>query len=64
MTLVPRVIDGLNQAGLAHVKVFVGGIIPREDEPALKALGVVEVFGPGTNTQTVAGFILQQLVDG
>jgi methylmalonyl-CoA mutase C-terminal domain/subunit len=64
MTLVPRVIAGLEQAGLAHVKVFVGGIIPREDTSLLKALGVVEVFGPGTNTQAAADFVRQQLADG
>ena len=64
MTLVPRVIDGLRRAGMGSVKVFVGGIIPREDEPALKALGVAGIFGPGASTQVVADFIRQQLAGG
>jgi len=63
MTLVPRVIEGLRQAGLDHVKVFVGGIVPDEDVPALKELGVAGVFGPGTSIQTVTGFVRQQLAE-
>ena len=62
MTLVPRVVEGLRQAGLEHVKVFVGGIVPDEDVPALKEFGVAGVFGPGTSTQVVSDFIRQQLV--
>jgi methylmalonyl-CoA mutase C-terminal domain/subunit len=64
MTLVPRVLDGLRQAGLDHVKVFVGGIVPEEDVPALEEIGVSGVFGPGTNTQTVTEFVRQQLAEG
>jgi len=64
MTLVPRVLEGLRRAGLGHAKVFVGGIVPDEDVPALQALGVAGVFGPGTSTQVVAEFIRQQLAEG
>ncbi len=64
MTLVPRVVDGLRQAGLDHIRVFVGGIIPDEDLPALQELGVAGVFGPGTSTQTVSDFIHEQLAGG
>jgi methylmalonyl-CoA mutase C-terminal domain/subunit len=61
MTLVPRVIEGLRESGLEHIKVFVGGIIPDEDVPALERLGVAGVFGPGTSTQVVVNSIRQQL---
>jgi methylmalonyl-CoA mutase C-terminal domain/subunit len=64
MTLVPRVLDGLRQAGLDHVKVFIGGIVPEEDVAALEEMGVSGVFGPGTNTQTVTEFVRQQLAEG
>jgi len=47
MTLVPRVMQLLQEKGLQDVVVFVGGIIPQEDIPKLKALGVAEVFLPG-----------------
>jgi methylmalonyl-CoA mutase C-terminal domain/subunit len=48
MVLVPRVLDLLRKLGLADVAVFVGGIIPDDDVPALCGLGVRAVFGPGT----------------
>ena len=64
MTLVPRVAEGLREAGLEHVKIFVGGIVPDEDVPALEALGVAGIFGPGANTQDISEFIRQQLTEG
>ena len=64
MTLAPRVLEGLREAGLGHVKVFIGGIIPDEDVPVLEGLGVAGIFGPGTSTQAVSKFILQQLTEG
>ncbi len=51
--LVPRVIDLLRANGQTDVPVFLGGIIPEEDIPALKAAGVYAVYGPGTLTSTV-----------
>lgn len=48
MTLVPKILGLLKQAGLDQVRVLVGGIIPQEDIPALMAMGVSRVFGPGT----------------
>jgi len=64
MTLVPRIIEELREAGLEHVKVFVGGIIPDEDGEALKELGVTGIFGPGASTEVVADFVRQQLTGG
>ena len=61
MTLVPRVLDGLSEAGLGHVKVFVGGIIPDEDAPVLMEKGVAGIFGPGSNTDEIVAAIRQQL---
>jgi methylmalonyl-CoA mutase C-terminal domain/subunit len=53
MTLVPRVLELLAHQGQGHVRVMLGGIIPDEDRPRLKELGVAGVFGPGTSTQTI-----------
>ncbi len=53
MALVPRVLDLLRKQGQGHVPVFVGGIIPDEDAPRLKEMGVAEVFGPGTSTEVI-----------
>jgi methylmalonyl-CoA mutase C-terminal domain/subunit len=54
LALVPRVIDLLNKQGQGNVAVFVGGIIPEEDVPTLKNVGVKAVYGPGTSTQVIA----------
>jgi methylmalonyl-CoA mutase cobalamin-binding domain/chain len=59
MTLVPRLLDLLRQAGLAHVGVLVGGIIPEGDVPKLMEMGVARVFGPGTALDDIIAFILE-----
>lgn len=51
--LFPAVLDALRQAGLGDVPVLGGGVIPDEDIPALKALGVREIFTPGTSLEIV-----------
>ena len=53
MALVPRVLELLKGQGQEHVKVLLGGIIPDDDLPRLKDLGVAAIFGPGTNTQDI-----------
>ena len=35
------------------IVVMAGGIIPDEDIPGLKSLGIREVFGPGTTFKTI-----------
>ncbi len=57
MTLVPRIIELLAQQGVDDVVVTVGGTIPQDDAVALKALGVAEVFTPGSSTEAVIEFI-------
>src|SRR5688572_17378137 len=57
MTLVPRVLDLLRQAGLDHVGVLVGGIIPEGDVPKLLDMGVARVFGPGTPLPDIIAFL-------
>jgi len=61
MTLVPRIMALLAAQGLADVPVFVGGIIPEEDVPALLGLGVCGVFGPGTRTDAAVDAIGKEL---
>jgi methylmalonyl-CoA mutase C-terminal domain/subunit len=48
-----RVMELLRERGMESVRVFVGGIIPGQDIPVLKDLGVAEVFLPGASTQDV-----------
>jgi methylmalonyl-CoA mutase C-terminal domain/subunit len=48
-----RVVELLRERGMESVRVFVGGIIPSQDIPELKRLGVAEVFLPGASTRDV-----------
>ena len=61
MTLIPRIVELLQQNDMDDVMVFAGGIIPDEDTPALNKLGVRGIFGPGTNTEDVVAFVREQL---
>ena len=57
MALVPRILELLRANGLDDVSLFLGGIIPDEDVPALKAMGVAGIFGPGTSTEAVVAAV-------
>ena len=57
MALFPRIMEELHKRGLDDVLVVAGGTIPRADIPRIKALGVDEVFGPGTRLATVVDYI-------
>jgi methylmalonyl-CoA mutase, C-terminal domain len=56
-TIVPRICELLRAEGMNDVLLLVGGIIPEEDIPGLKAQGVAEVFQPGASTQDIVEFI-------
>jgi len=56
-TLFPKIMELLKKKRLTDVLVFAGGIIPEEDIPALKKIGIREVFGPGTTTSTLVEFV-------
>ncbi|WP_448567689.1 cobalamin B12-binding domain-containing protein [Thermus sp.] len=47
----------LEEEGASDILLFGGGIIPDEDVPKLKELGVAAVFGPGTSTQEIVDFL-------
>jgi methylmalonyl-CoA mutase C-terminal domain/subunit len=57
MTLVPRIVRLLEERGAADVLVFAGGTIPKGDAERLKALGVGEIFGPGTPTKRAVEYL-------
>ena len=57
MTLFPRVAALLKDAGRGDVLVTGGGIIPKEDVAALELQGVGRLFGPGTPTTELIGYI-------
>jgi len=60
MTLIPRIVRLLEDNGQDDVLVVVGGIIPNEDIPALKKMGVKGLFGPGTTTTRIIEFVREE----
>jgi len=61
MTLFKRVLDCLSEMGGDDIMVFGGGVIPDEDIPALKEMGIAAVFTPGTPTTETADFIRTEM---
>lgn len=53
----PRIMELLKQKRVDDVLVVAGGIIPNQDIPSLKKIGVDEIFLPGTSTETVIEYI-------
>ena len=48
--LFPEIMRLLKEEGAQDIIVFAGGIIPEQDIPKMKALGIREIFLPGTPT--------------
>ena len=63
MELFPVIMETLKEKGVKAI-VIAGGIIPEEDVPALKEIGVEAVFGPGASTQDIAEYIKHAAVKG
>lgn len=56
-TIVPKLMALLKERQMEDVLVVLGGIIPDADVPAMKALGVAEVFQPGASLESIVEFI-------
>ncbi len=61
MRLVSETIKELKERGKGDVMVLLGGIIYQEDFPALKEMGVVGIFVPGTPLEDIVKFVRQQV---
>ena len=57
LTLFPRVVELLGEAGADEVLVFGGGIIPPDDVVTLRDRGVAEVFTPGAPMHTIVDWV-------
>lgn len=57
LSLTQRVIEKLKEKGAEDIIVLIGGIIPEEDKPVLKKMGVTEVFTSGTQIDEVVNAI-------
>ena len=61
MTLFKKVLELLKQRDADDVLVVLGGTIPADDIPVLKAQGVAEVYTPGAPTAEIVDFLETRL---
>lgn len=61
MTLFPKIVNLAKEKGLDDILIFGGGIIPDEDIPKLKELGVSKIFTPGASTEEAVKFLRENV---
>jgi methylmalonyl-CoA mutase C-terminal domain/subunit len=61
MSLMPRIMELLQAEGITDVPVFLGGIVPDQDVPALMEMGVAGIFGPGASIEEITTFIWEKI---
>jgi len=61
--IVPKLMDALRHAGLGHIAVIIGGIVPDHELEMLHAAGVAQVFHPGASREEIVTGV-QNLVEG
>lgn len=57
LELCSKIVELFKAKGKPNIPIILGGIIPENDIPELKKLGILEIFGPGTATNEIATFI-------
>ena len=55
--ILPKLVAAMREAGIGHVPVVVGGIVPEDEEAALLEAGVARVFHPGVAQEEIVGAI-------
>jgi len=59
--LFPKVMELLKENNIKDIIVMGGGVIPEEDIPELKKVGIAEIFTPGTDTRDIVKFIKEKV---
>lgn len=57
LEILPKIILRLRELSDKEIVILAGGIIPDDDIPQLKEIGVREVFGPGTPASKIVEYI-------
>jgi len=60
MTLFKRVLDLLKERKM-EIPIIIGGIIPEDDIPKLKEMGIDEVFLPGTPLKNIVAWTIKNI---
>ncbi len=63
MTVFPKIVELMKAKQLDNVLLTGGGIIPESDIEKLKAMGVGELFAPGTTMQTISTYIRNWVIE-
>ena len=60
-TLLPKVVEILQEKNASDILVFGGGVIPESDIPFLKEHGIKAVFTPGTTSEQIVSFLNENI---
>lgn len=63
LVLVPRLLDENKNLGRPDMVVHVGGILPQEDVPTLKQMGVQKIFHTGTGLDDIVDGVREATVE-
>lgn len=61
--IIPDLMQALRDAGLDHVKVIVGGIVPQNEQQILLDVGVGAIFGPGASSDEIVTSVRRLAAD-
>ena len=59
--LFPRIMEILKEENVNDIMVIGGGVIPEDDIPDLKKIGIAEIFTPGSDTRDIVKFIKERI---
>jgi len=59
--LFPKIMELFKENDVKDIIVIGGGVIPEEDIPELKKVGIAEIFTPGTDTRDIVEFIKEKI---
>jgi methylmalonyl-CoA mutase cobalamin-binding domain/chain len=60
LVLMEQLSQEMSNLGLNDVVLFVGGIVPKEDDKALYEMGIRGIFRPGTKISEIADFLKKE----
>lgn len=59
--VMPRLMELIRENKMEDVLVFMGGIVPTQDIPKMKEIGVSGIFLPGSSLEEIATFVRQNV---
>jgi methylmalonyl-CoA mutase C-terminal domain/subunit len=57
LVLMPILLEQLKKNDAGDIPVLVGGVIPPNDIPKLKSMGIKEVFPPGSSLEHIVNYV-------